>query len=41
MDTTADLKVPPFKQRFPWLGGDLQTIVTASPLIDIPSSMAP
>jgi predicted alpha/beta-fold hydrolase len=40
-DTMAELKLKPFKQRFPWLGGDLQTLVTASPLIDIPSSMAP
>jgi predicted alpha/beta-fold hydrolase len=41
MDAMADLKLPPFRQRFPWVGGDLQTIVTATPLIEIPSSMAP
>ena len=34
-----DLKLPPFTQRFPWWGGDLQTIATA--LIDAPSSLAP
>ena len=34
-----ELKLPPFTQRFPWWGGDLQTIATA--LIDVPSSLAP
>ncbi len=29
----------PFTQRFPWWGGDLQTLATA--LIDVPSSLAP
>lgn len=39
--TTArpGLRLPPFTQRFPWWGGDLQTIATA--LIDTPSSLAP
>jgi predicted alpha/beta-fold hydrolase len=31
--------VKPFTQRFPWWGGDLQTLATA--LIDVPSSLAP
>ena len=31
--------LPPFTQRFPWWGGDLQTLATA--LIDAPSSLAP
>ena len=31
--------LPPFVQRFPWWGGDLQTL--ASALIDAPSSLAP
>lgn len=35
----TDLKLPPFTQRFPWWGGDLQTLATA--LIDVPSSLAP
>jgi len=33
------LKLPPFTQRFPWWGGDLQTLATE--LIDVPSSLAP
>lgn len=32
-------ELPPFTQRFPWWGGDLQTLATA--LIDVPSSLAP
>jgi predicted alpha/beta-fold hydrolase len=31
--------VKPFTQRFPWWGGDLQTLATV--LIDVPSSLAP
>ncbi|MDI1284140.1 MAG: alpha/beta fold hydrolase [Reyranella sp.] len=34
-----ELKLPPFTQRFPWWGGDLQTLATA--LIDAPSSLSP
>lgn len=34
-----ELKLPPFTQRFPWWGGDLQTLATE--LIDAPSSLAP
>jgi predicted alpha/beta-fold hydrolase len=34
-----ELELPPFAQRFPWWGGDLQTIATM--LIDVPSSLAP
>jgi len=34
-----DLKLPPFTQRFPWWGGDLQTLATA--LVDVPSSLSP
>ncbi|MDP1964202.1 MAG: alpha/beta fold hydrolase [Reyranella sp.] len=33
------LQLPPFTQRFPWWGGDLQTIATV--MIDVPSSLAP
>jgi predicted alpha/beta-fold hydrolase len=35
----ADFELPLFTPRFPWWGGDLQTIATA--LIDAPSSLAP
>ncbi len=35
----TEFKLPPFTQRFPWWGGDLQTIATA--LIDVPSSLDP
>lgn len=37
--TAIDLRLPPFTQRFPWWGGDLQTLATV--LIDAPSSLAP
>ena len=33
------LALPPFTQRFPWWGGDLQTLATQ--LIDVPSSLSP
>ncbi|MBI3199674.1 MAG: alpha/beta fold hydrolase [Rhodospirillales bacterium] len=39
MTAIPDFKLPPFTQRFPWWGGDLQTLATA--LIDAPSSLAP
>ena len=39
MKNELQLKLPPFTQRFPWWGGDLQTLATA--LIDAPSSLAP
>jgi predicted alpha/beta-fold hydrolase len=39
MKTDLPLDLPPFTQRFPWWGGDLQTLATA--LIDAPSSLAP
>lgn len=39
MKSVVKTVVKPFTQRFPWWGGDLQTL--ASALIDAPSSLAP
>lgn len=36
-----NLGLPPFRQRFPLWGGGLQTIATATWLVDVPSSLAP